>query len=255
MKIVVCIKEANYLPGPAILKEDASGVNPHFLQRRISEADENAVEEALKLASQHDNSQTIAICAGNEKTEQTLRKCLALGIQRALRIDIDDEILLDPLAVAAALAEAIRSENPNLVLCGVQSSDLAQQATGPALAANLDLPFTPVVVSLTVNQDGQSLTAERELGAGRLEVLEVTMPSVLTVQTGMNTPRSATFANTRKSKKAPVETFDYSGRPNPRIKLAQMELPETAGKNTQLLEGEPAAIAEKIKSILKEAAN
>src|SRR5205823_3302366 len=134
---------------------------------------------------------------GDEEATEGLLTCLAKGASRGVRIWDDSLAGADALAVARVLAEAVRREQPDLVLCGVQSSDAVNSATGIGLAGFLDLPHVAVVRAIS-SEEG-SLVVERELEGGLVEVVRVRLPALLTVQTGINEPR---YANLRAIKQA-----------------------------------------------------
>jgi electron transfer flavoprotein beta subunit len=257
MKIVVAVKQVATLDDDFEILDDQPRVDSDSLEWELNEWDSFALEAALQLTEGGESSEVVVVTVDDESSEAVLRGCLARGAARAVRAWDPSLGVPDSLAVARVLAEAIRRESPDLILCGVQSADSANGATGSALAAHLDLPRVAVVRAIT--REGQSLTVERELEGGLIEVLRVGMPAVLTVQTGINEPR---YANLRAIKQA-------SEKPLTVIRLADLDLTsETVAKvrgarlvrltepqhsaGAQILDGEPAAIAARIAEIVKE---
>ena len=128
-----------------------------------------------------------------------MRRCLAMGADRAIRVAGESIPPGDPITTAKALAGVVRGEGPDLVLCGVQSSDAVQGATGTALAELLGLPRVAVVKKLEYDGAASKAVVHRELEGGLVEVTEVETPALLTIQTGINEPR---YANLRAIKQA-----------------------------------------------------
>ena len=250
MKAVVCVKQVINLSSFVELDSAGTDVDPAFMEPELNEADAHAVEEALRLREQAGQGEVVVLTAGGEGSEEALRACLAMGADRAVRVAVESAAGHDPLRVAGALAAAVRAENADLVLCGVQSSDAAQQSTGPALAAMLGIPCVSVVTKVAA---GGSLTLHREFEGGLAEVVEVDGPAVLTVQTGINTPRYGTFKGKMMAKKATIDVVD-PGDVAPGARVRRMFLPTAAGGQTvEMVGGGAAAIAERIVRIVREA--
>ena len=155
----------------------------------------------------------------------------------------------DPIAIATALAEVARGEAPDLVLCGAQSADAAQAATGTALAGLLDLPRVAVVNRIEL--EGGNLTVQRELEGGTVEVLRLGLPALLSVQTGINEPR---YANLRAIKQAYAKPLDEFAAALPAASSETVALaPPQRGAGAEMLEGDSDAVAARIVAIAKEA--
>ena len=148
MKIVVPVKEVAVLDEEFDLLEDRPGVDPDAIEWELNEWDDFSLEEALQLREAEGEGEVVVVSVGDEEAEEGLRACLAKGADRALRIWDDALEGADPLTVARVLAAVVERESPDLVLCGVQSSDAVQGATGVALAAHLGLPRVAVVKGL-----------------------------------------------------------------------------------------------------------
>ena len=135
------------------------------------------------------------------------------------------------------------------MLCGVQSSDLAQQSTGPALAAVLGFPCVSAVTSVEI--EAFVATVRRELDGGLIEIVEVDLPAVLTVQTGLNTPREGSFRHLIQAKKTPIEVVD-PGETGTRTTIRRMALAEPSGKRAQMIDGGPTEVAKRIVELIRE---
>ena len=204
------------------------------------------MEEALRVRERLGAGEVVAITVGDEEAESALRRCLAMGADRAVRIDAEP---LDPISTARALAPAIAAESPDLVLAGVQSADSVQGSTGTALAELVGLPRVAVVTRFEWDGSGPA-TVDRELEGGLVDVVEVETPALLTIQTGINQPR---YANLRAIKQADQQEIAVvaaeTGEPAYRVR--RMFTPPR-GEGAQLLDGGPAQVAERILELVQE---
>ena len=176
MKIVVAVKQVAVLDEEFELLDDGAGVDPDAIEWELNEWDEFSLEAALQLREAQGEGEVVVDLGRDEEAEEGLRACLAKGADRALRIWDDALAGADALAVARVLAAAVERESPDLVLCGVQSSDAVHSATGVALAAHLGLPRVAVVKALDYDAGRDSATVERELEGGLIELLRVRCP-------------------------------------------------------------------------------
>ena len=252
MKILACIKEATIVPGPVVFASNGTDINPDFTSQRISEADEQAVEEAVRLAEAQEDSEAVVVTVGDQGSTKTLRHALAIGASRAIRLWRDDLSLFDPLAIARSLAQAVRDERPDLVLCGVQSTDLAQQITGPALAAHLGWPCTTTAVAIEVEADGGEATVTRDVGAGVRELVRISLPAVVTVQLGINRPRTPSFKQVMQAKKASIEEQPIDSGQTQCVRVTKLSKNTSSASDFEPIEGGPSNVASKIKSLIEE---
>jgi electron transfer flavoprotein beta subunit len=257
VKIVVPVKEVAVLDEEFELLEDRPGVDPDAVEWDLNEWDDFSVEEALQLREAAGDGEVVVISVGGEEAEEGLRACLAKGADRAVRIWDDALAGADPLAVARVLTAAVERESPDLVLCGVQSSDGVHSATGVALAEHLGLPRVAVVKAL--EHEAGTLTVERELEGGLVELLRVRLPALLTIQTGINEPRYATLRAIKQAKEKPLDvvglgelgldTGAVEGAAGSRVR--SMSHPDT-GEGAEMLNGSPADVAARIAEIVKD---
>ena len=253
MRIIVCVKQVVTLPGPVVLLDGDTDVDPLFTRRRLNESDEYSVEEALRICESSGDGEVVVMTVGPEATSEALRLCLAMGAHRAIRIWGDGVQLHDPLAVARALAHVARDEAADLILCGVQSSDASQQSTGPALASALKRPCLTMATNIEVFPGGGLAIVHREASGGVTEVIEIDLPSVVTVQTGINTPRTASFKAVMMAKRATISAVDPGDAARSRIHMLGVSVNAPARGQLQLIEGGPAKVAAKIKDLVEEA--
>ncbi|HEY2602294.1 MAG TPA: electron transfer flavoprotein subunit beta/FixA family protein [Thermoleophilaceae bacterium] len=241
------------------LVDDGARVDPDFLEWSLNEWDDFSLEAALQLAEADgsDSSEVVVVTVGDDEATEGLLTCLAKGADRAIRIWEDALEGADALAVAGVLAAAVRREQPDLVLCGVQSSDAVNSATGIGLAGHLDLPHVAVVRAISA--DGGSLTVERELEGGLVEVVRLGLPALLTVQTGINEPRYANLRAIKQAREKPLEEVDLAGlglsssdvEAASGGRLRRLAEPE-AGEGAEMLQGSPAEVAARIAEIVRD---
>ena len=191
----------------------------------------------------------VVVTVGDEDAEEAMRRTLAMGADRGVRVWSDALEGADPITVARALAEVVRAETPDLVLAGVQSSDAVQAATGTALAELLGLPRVAVVTKVELG-DGKA-TVHRELEGGLVDVAEVDTPCVLTIQTGINEPRYATLRAIKQAEQKEIEEREPGDLGEPAARVRRMFVP-AKGEGAEMLDGEPAEIARRIKEIVDE---
>ncbi|MER3453070.1 MAG: electron transfer flavoprotein subunit beta [Acidimicrobiia bacterium] len=247
MKLLVCVKQVAVLGDEVELTPDGRDVDPDYLDRALNEWDACAVEEALRLREQREQGEVVVVTVGDEEAEAALRRSLAMGADRAVRVEAD---VRDPVGTARALATVASSEEADLVFCGVQSSDSVQAATGTALAELLGLPRVAVVTHIEYDPGARRATVHRELEGGLVDVVEVETPALLTIQTGINTPRYATLRAIKQAEQ--VEIPVLQGEPGePCYEVRRMFAPPEAGR-AEMLDGSPAEIAARIAEIIRE---
>ena len=249
MKIVVCVKQVGALGDEVEFTDDERDVDPDYLDYALNEWDSFATEEALRVREAAGEGEVVAVTVGNEDAEDAMRRALAMGADRGIRVWSDELAGADPITVARALAEVVDAESPNLVLCGVQSSDAVQAATGTALAELLGLPRVAVVTKLDLGSG--AATVQRELEGGLIDVVEVDTPAVLTIQTGINEPRYATLRAIKQAEQKEIEVREPGDLGAPAARVRRMFVP-AKGEGAEMLDGDAAAIAGRIKEIVDE---
>jgi electron transfer flavoprotein beta subunit len=247
VRIVVAVKQVAVLGDEVEFTDDERDVDPDYLDDALNEWDTYATEEALRLSEAADDGEVVVVSVGPEDAEEAMRRCLAMGAHRGIRVDTDDR--LDPIQVARALAEVVRAESPDLVFAGVQSADSVQAATGTALAELLDLPRVAVVTKIELG-DGKA-TVNRELEGGLLDVVEVDTPALFTIQTGINEPRYATLRAIKQAEEKEIDVRQPGDLGEPAYRVKRMFVPPK-GEGAEILNGSAADVAQKIKEIVEE---
>jgi electron transfer flavoprotein beta subunit len=247
VKVVVCVKQVAVLGDEVEFTDDERDVDPDYLDYALNEWDTYATEEALRLSEAAGDGEVVVVSVGPEDAEEAMRRCLAMGAHRGIRIDTDDR--LDPIQLARALAEVVRAESPDLVFAGVQSADSVQAATGTALAELLDLSRVAVVTKIEL-ADGKA-TVNRELEGGLLDVVEVDTPALFTIQTGINEPRYATLRAIKQAEEKEIEVRQPGDLGESAYRVKKMFVPPK-GEGAEMLNGSAADVAQKIKEIVEE---
>ena len=223
MKILVPVKRVIDYNIKARVKADETGVDLTNVKMSMNPFCEIAVEEAVRLREKGVATEVVAVSIGPAKAEDTLRTALAIGADRAVLIQTDQD--LQPLAVAKLLKAVVDEEKPDLVLMGKQAIDGDNNAAGQMLAALLDWPQATFASKVEV-ADGKA-TVTREVDGG-LQTLEVTLPAVVTVDLRLNEPRYASLPNIMKAKKKPLDTkqaADYGIDTAPRLTVVKVTEP------------------------------
>jgi electron transfer flavoprotein beta subunit len=259
MEIIVCIKR---VPETAdtdiVIDETARDIERGGLVFDINEWDNYAVEEAILLKEKHGGSITV-ISLGPEEANQTLRKALAMGVDQAIRLTDPAFEGSDGYAIARALAKAIDPLPFDLILTGVQAEDDGCGQVGPTLAEILGIRHAAVVNKIEEIGNGRARVL-RELEGGLDEVVDLELPAVLTIQSGINEPRYVSIMGIRRVAKMEIKVLDLpelamkpdeAGEPGSMTVVERIFFPPL-GEGAQILEGTADEVAGKVVSILKE---
>lgn len=177
----------------------------------INDYDRYAVEAALRLREDGPVEEVVVVTAGPEEAGQVLRTCLAMGADRAVHLRCERDDLADPFAVAAALSGAVERSGAQIVTAGLLSEDSGHGQVGGLVAGLLGWAWASAVTAIRP-EDGR-LVVERELDGGRAAVVELRLPAVVAVQTGVNTPRYASLRGIMAARRKPVETLEFGTPP------------------------------------------
>jgi electron transfer flavoprotein beta subunit len=204
VKVLVPVKRVVDYNVKIRVKADQSGVDLANVKMSMNPFDEIAVEEAVRLREAGVATEVIAVSCGATNSQETLRAAMAIGADRAILVETDASVELQPLAVAKLLKAVALKEAPQLVILGKQAIDDDANQTGQMLAAMLGWPQATFASKLAPG-DGK-LTVTREIDGG-LETLEVSLPAIVTTDLRLNEPRYATLPNIMKAKKKPLDTL------------------------------------------------
>ena len=200
MKILVPVKRVVDYNVKIKVKSDNSGVDLENVKMSMNPFDEIAIEEAVRLKEKKLCDEITAISIGSAKSEETLRTALAVGADKGILVETEEEV--QPLEVAKILKEIIKKNNPDLVLMGKQAIDDDSNQTGQMLSAILGWPQGTFASKLEIN--GKKLNVTREIDGG-LETLGMELPAIITTDLRLNEPRYASLPNIMKAKQKPIE--------------------------------------------------
>src|ERR1700736_6448830 len=259
MKILVAVKQVAAVDEDFEFRDDGRDIDPDFLIRDLNEWDDFSLEEAVKIKEgAAELVEVVAVSVGPDEVDEPLRKCLAKGADRAIRVWDAAIEGSDSIAIARVLAAVAKREAPQMLFAGVQSSDQSFASTGIAAAAFLGWPHAAVVSNLSYSPGAESAVFRRELEGGLLHEVEIQCPAVLTIQLGINTPRYASLRSIKQAAAKPIELLSladvalgaadvgeagFSSRPR------RMYLPDKG--RAQLIEGNAAQKAARLAEIIR----
>ena len=256
MKILVAVKQVAALDEDFEIRPDGKDVDPDFLVRDLNEWDDFSLEEAMKIkeASPGAPVEVVAVCVGPDDADEALRKGLAKGADRVIRVWDDALEGADSIAIARVIAAVAKRETPDLLFAGVQSSDHTFASTGIATAALLDWPHAAVITRLTYTPGANTAVLCRELEGGVLHEMQIQCPAVLTIQLGINTPRYASLRAIKQAAAKPIEVLSpedlgtTAGESASRIR--RMYIPEKG--RAEMIEGSVEEKAARLAQIIKD---
>jgi len=256
MKALVTVKESASVADDFRVGDD--GIDETYVEYDLNEWDDYAVEAGVQLAEAGVVDEVVAVTIGPERAEETIRKALAKGADRAVRVWNDglaEQDLLDVSTKASLLAAVADEEDAQIVLSGVQASDDGFGATGVALAERLGYGWAAVVNELNVDADAGEATVHRELEGGLEELLTVALPAVFTIQTGLNEPRYASLRGIRQAQSkeiAPKTPADLGVEDvTSCLKLTETFVPE-AESEAEYIEGDAETQAARLADVLRD---
>ena len=245
MKILVCMKQVPQKDAPLKLNESATWIRED-VSYEVNEPDAYALEEALRQKEKH-GGEVVVITSGPARAQQVLREALAKGADRAIHLEGDAFLRLDAFNTAKALAAAIKNENFDLIFTGLQSDDYGFAQTGVVLAEQLGWSHATIIMHIEKMDSG--IRVKRELEAGYFQFVEMPLPAVLTIQSGINKLRYATLIGIKQAKNKPLRkvTLDEvkSGLGENLQKIEKLYIPQKT-KKTEVIEGPPAEVAKKL---------
>ena len=262
MKILVAVKQVAALDEDFEIRADGKDVDPDFLVRDLNEWDDYSLEEAMKIKEAAAAPvEVVAVCIGPDDADEALRKCLAKGADRAIRVWDDAIEGSDSIAVARLIAAVATREAPDLLFAGVQSSDHTFASTGIATAALLDWPHAAVVTSFSYTPGAGTAVFRRELEGGVLHEMQIECPAVLTIQLGINTPRYASLRSIKQAAAKPIEVLSledlgvaaaHVGEGGSLSRVRRMYIPEKG--RAEMIEGTVEEKAARLAQIIKDRA-
>lgn len=252
MKIIVCIKQVPAKDSNYRVNETSNWIREADMSFEVNEPDSYALEAALQLKEK--NGGEVVVCSvGPARVQPILREALARGADRAIHVEVESTSLQDSFETASLIAAAIREEKPDLVCSGLQSDDLGLGQTGVILAELLGIPHSTIIMDIQLIEG--RLKVKRELEGGYFQWLEMPIPALLTIQSGINKLRYATLKGIKLAKTKEIRRItpgdlsvkagDFAGQ-----KVHRIYVPVQT-KKTEIIEGSPkdasAALIQKLK--------
>jgi electron transfer flavoprotein beta subunit len=255
VRIAVCIKQVVTREWQVRIDEAQTWVRDRDASWELNEPDAYALEEALRLKEKH-GGEVIAVSAGPARVAQVIREALARGADRAIHVESDAIATADAWATADALASAIKGEQVDLVLTGLQSDDQGFAQVGVVLAERLGMAHSTIIMEVQVNPStgsGQAgeLRVKRELEGGWFQWIAMPLPAVLTIQSGINQLRYATLKGIMAAKKKDVKVVPMLAIAAARQKIVSIHVPQKS-KQTRMLAGAPPEAAKELVRVLRE---
>ena len=245
MKILVCMKQVPQKDAPLKLNESGTWIRED-VSYEVNEPDAYALEEALRQKEKH-GGEVVVITAGPARASQVLREALAKGADRAIHLEDPAFVSQDAFNIARAFAAAIKEEPFDLIFTGLQSDDYGYAQTGVILAELLGWPHATIIMQIE-KQDG-GIKVKRELEAGYFQFIEMPLPAVLSIQSGINKLRYATLIGIKQAKNKPLRKVALaevqSALGENQLKIDKLYIPQKS-KKTEMLEGSPAEVAKKL---------
>ena len=253
MKILVCIKQVPQKDAPLKLNDAGSWIRED-ISYEANEPDAYALEEALRQKEKH-GGEVVVLTAGPARAQQVLREALAKGADRAIHLEDERFVTMDSANVARAIAASIEGEHFDLIVTGLQSDDFGCAQTGVLLAEVLGWPHATIIIG--IEKEGSGLRLKRELEAGSYQFVEVPLPVVLTIQSGINKLRYATLIGIKQAKMKPLRKVSWSdveAKIGKNLQTIERLYLPVKQKKTEMLTGAPADVAKKLVENLKNSA-
>lgn len=245
MKILVCMKQVPQKDAPLKLNENGRWIRED-ISYEVNEPDAYALEEALRQKEKH-GGEVVVITAGPARAQQVLREALAKGADRAIHLEGSEFASLDAVNTAKAIREAIKGESFDLIFTGLQSDDYGFAQTGVVLSELLGWPHATIIMQIEKKDGG--IRVKRELESGYFQFVEMPLPALLTIQSGINKLRYATLIGIKQAKNKPLRKVTYNEiQPalGPNLQQIQRLYIPQKTKKTELLEGPSAEVAKKL---------
>ena len=206
MKIAVLVKQVPGSESPLSIINSNTWLDEEKVAYIMNESDNYALEEALLLKEDTQDCEVVVVSLGPERVKKIIREGLAKGADRGIHLNMNSNDLTDPLSIAKIFADALKSENFDLILSGLQSDDLGHGQTGIIIGELLNMSTGSLAVSTKL--DGNQIAIKQELEAGFFQNVRMAIPASITIQSGLNTPRYPSLKGIMGAKKKEIKTLD-----------------------------------------------
>ena len=220
MKLLVCVKQVPESEVPIQIDELTGSIQKDAITEfKMNRLDEYAVEEALLIKGSVAETRIEAITVGPDRCDEVVRRAIGMGADSGVHIQAASEDYQSPMEISAAIADFAHDKNYDLILTGAMSEDTLQGQVGPMLAARLGFSWATAVIYEQIASEKKSIYVEREIEGGHRDRLELTLPAVITIQSGINTPRWPSLSNLLRANSQKLEKIPISDS----TKLRSME--------------------------------
>jgi electron transfer flavoprotein beta subunit len=253
MKIMVCLKQVPHQDARLDINGSGDWIQEENIKFEINQYDQHALEAALAIKDAGE-AEVVVASVGPDRVTQALRTALGMGADRAVHVNDAEAQGSDALGIAKVLAAIAKDESPDLIFLGLMADDGNAAAVGPMLAELLGVAHTTTAVNL--EKKNGSLTVERELEGGALEVVEIAAPCVVSVQTGINQVRYASLKGIMAAKKKPIDVksvadLGLGGQLAAKARIEKIYQPPK-GEGAEMLSGSTDEVAQKLVGKIKE---
>ena len=242
MKIAVLIKQVPGSDSSLPIQNDASWINEETITYVMNESDNYALEEALQLREKNGDGEVVVISLGPDRVQKVIREGLAKGADRGIHIQVDSAGAVDPLVTASSIANAIKEEKFDLIFSGLQSDDIGMGQTGIILGEILGMSTASLVMATELSEN--RIKVKRELEAGFFQWVTMTLPSSVTIQSGLNTPRYPSLKGIMGAKKKEINVLT-PGASEPKQSMNKVYVPQSE-KQTVMIDGSVDEIVDKL---------
>ncbi len=248
MKIAVLVKQVPGGDSPLRISDDHLWVKEENVNFVTNESDSYAVEEALQLKEKSGEGEVVAVSLGPDRAQRAIREALSKGTDRGIHIEEAYPYSSDPLRIAKVLSDALRDEQFDLILSGLQSDDYGFGQVGVLLGEMLGMT-TATLVMATELSDGK-LKVKRELEAGWFQWVSLTLPASISIQSGINTPRYPSLKGIMGAKKKEIRSVAAESGTEPAQSISKVYIPQKT-KRTEMIEGTVDQQVERLVDVLK----
>ena len=247
MKIAVLVKQVPGSESPLSIADSNVWLDEEKVAYIMNESDNYALEEALLLKEGTQDCEVVVISLGPERVKKIIREGLAKGADRGIHLNMNSNDVTDPLSIAKIFADALKSENFDLILSGLQSDDLGHGQTGIIVGELLNMSTGSLAVSTKL--DGDQIAIKQELEAGFFQSVCMSLPASITIQSGLNTPRYPSLKGIMGAKKKEIKTLDIDSS-DQKLKISKLYLPSSSNK-IAMIDGSPDQIVENLVKVFK----
>jgi len=256
MKILVCVKQVPESESPILIDTGATRIqSDEISDYKMNRLDEFAVEEAVLIKEAFSGTRIDALSVGPDRTKEAVKRSIGMGADGGIHIDTESEQYHSAFEIAAWIAAYARGKAYDLILTGAMSEDNMQGQVGPMAAKLLNLPCATAVIFGRIGSDEKTIYVEREIEGGQRDTLELPLPAVLTIQSGINTPRYPSLSNLLRANRQKLNFIRAKDLlcPAPREALAKLVYPDQTRSGT-VLKGTEQEKATQLIRILREKA-